>query len=53
MVFSLLAMRDLEKCRIACTHIKVFFAYCKIQKQAEVRSFLYRYLYPIGKFATS
>ena len=33
--------------------LKVFFVYCKIQKQAEVRSFPYRYLYSIGNFATS
>ena len=35
-----------------CTILKVFFAYCKIQKRAEVRSFPYRYLYLIGIFAT-
>ena len=33
--------------------LKAFFAYCKIQKRAEVRSFPYRYLYSIGIFATS
>ena len=53
MIFSLQAIRDLEKCRIACSHIKVFFVYCKIQKRAEVRSFPYRYLYRIGIFTTS
>ncbi len=31
----------------------VFFAYCKIQKRAEVRSFPYCYLYYIGKRPTS
>ena len=53
MVFSLQAMRVLEKCRIFARHIKAFFAYCKIQKRAEVRSFPYRYLYRIGIFTTS
>ena len=33
--------------------MKVFFAYCKIQKRAEVRSFPYCYLYNIGKRPTS
>ena len=53
MIFSLQAIRDLEKCRIACSHIKVFFVYCKIQKRAEVRSFPYCYLYYKGKRLTS
>ena len=36
-----------------CHRLKAFFAYCKIQKRAEVRSFPYRYLYRIGILATS
>ena len=36
-----------------CPRIKAFFAYCKIQKRAEVRSFPYCYLYNIGKLPTS
>ena len=32
-----------------CPRIEAFFAYCKIQKRAEVRSFPYCYLYNIGK----
>lgn len=34
-------------------YLKAFFAYCKIQKRAEVRSFPYCYLYYIGKRPTS
>ena len=29
-------------------YLEAFFAYCKIQKRAEVRSFPYCYLYHIG-----
>ena len=36
-----------------CPRLKAFFAYSKIQKRAEVRSFPYRYLYRIGIFTTS
>ena len=36
-----------------CPRIEAFFAYCKIQKRAEVRSFPYCYLYNIGKRPTS
>ena len=36
-----------------CPRIEAFFAYCKIQKRAEVRSFPYCYLYYIGKRPTS
>ena len=36
-----------------CPRLKAFFAYCKIQKRAEVRSFPYRYLHGIGNFSTS
>ena len=34
-------------------YLRAFFAYCKIQKRAEVRSFPYCYLYNIGKRPTS
>lgn len=42
-----------RKLSYLCPRIKAFFAYCKIQKQAEVRSFPYCYLYNIGKRPTS
>ena len=46
-------MEYLEKNRIFVPELKAFFAYCKIQKRAEVRSFPYCYLYNIGKRPTS
>ena len=42
-----------RKISYLCPRIKAFFAYCKIQKRAEVRSFPYCYLYNIGKRPTS
>ena len=42
-----------RKISYLCPRIEVFFAYCKIQKRAEVRSFPYCYLYNIGKRPTS
>ena len=42
-----------RKISYLCPKIEVFFAYCKIQKRAEVRSFPYCYLYNIGKRPTS
>lgn len=42
-----------RKISYLCPQIKAFFAYCKIQKRAEVRSFPYCYLYNIGKRPTS
>ena len=43
----------LRKISYLCPRIEAFFAYCKIQKRAEVRSFPYCYLYNIGKRPTS
>ena len=37
-----------RKISYLCPRIKAFFAYCKIQKRAEVRSFPYCYLYNIA-----
>ena len=45
-------MEDKKKSYL-CHRLKVFFAYCKIQKRAEVRSFPYRYLFRMGNFTTS
>ena len=42
-----------RKISYLCPRIEAFFAYCKIQKRAEVRSFPYCYLYYIGKRPTS
>ena len=42
-----------RKISYLCPRIEAFFAYCKIQKRAEVRSFPYCYLYNIGKRPTS
>ena len=42
-----------RKISYLCHRIKAFFAYCKIQKRAEVRSFPYCYLYYVGKRPTS
>ena len=42
-----------RKISYLCPRIKAFFAYCKIQKRAEVRSFPYCYLYYKGKRLTS
>ena len=42
-----------RKMSYLCPRIEAFFAYCKIQKRAEVRSFPYCYLYNIGKRPTS
>ena len=42
-----------RKISYLCPRIKAFFAYCKMQKRAEVRSFPYCYLYNIGKRPTS
>ena len=42
-----------RKLSYLCPRIEAFFAYCKIQKRAEVRSFPYCYLYNIGKRPTS
>ena len=42
-----------RKLSYLCPQIKAFFAYCKIQKRAEGRSFPYCYLYNIGKRPTS
>ena len=42
-----------RKLSYLCTKIEAFFAYCKIQKRAEVRSFPYCYLYYVGKCPTS
>ncbi len=51
--FLLASYARFRKMSYLCSHIKMFFAYCKIQKRAEVRSFPYRYLYRIGIFTTS
>lgn len=51
--FLLASYASFGKMSYLCSHIKVFFVYCKIQKRAEVRSFPYRYLYSIGVFTTS
>ena len=53
MFFPLTIYGRLKFYRIFTPRLKAFFAYCKIQKRAEVRSFPYRYLYSIGIFATS
>lgn len=42
-----------RKISYLCPRIEAFFAYCKIQKRAEVHSFPYCYLYDIGKRPTS
>ena len=42
-----------RKISYLCPRIEAFFAYCKIQKRAEVRSFPNCYLYNIGKRPTS
>lgn len=42
-----------RKLSYLCPRIEAFFGYCKIQKQAEVRSFSYCYLYYVGKRPTS
>ena len=42
-----------RKLSYLCPRIEAFFAYRKIQKRAEVRSFPYCYLYNIGKRPTS
>ena len=52
-VFLLVSYARFRKISYLCPRIKAFFAYCKIQKRAEVRSFPYCYLYNIGKRPTS
>ena len=51
--FLLASYGIFRKISYLCPRIKAFFAYCKIQKRAEVRSFPYCYLYNIGKRPTS
>ena len=51
--FLLVSYARFRKISYLCPRIKAFFAYCKIQKRAEVRSFPYCYLYNIGKRPTS
>ncbi len=45
--------RKFRKLSYLCLRIQAFFAYCKIQKLAVVRSFPYCYLYNIGKRPSS
>ena len=52
-VFLLVSYERFRKISYLCPRIEAFFAYCKIQKRAEVRSFPYCYLYNIGKRPTS
>ena len=52
-VFLLVSYARFRKISYLCPRIKAFFAYCKIQKRAEVRSFPYCYLYNIGKRPSS
>ena len=52
-VFLLVSYARFRKISYLCPRIEAFFAYCKIQKRAEVRSFPYCYLYNIGKRPTS
>ena len=51
--FLLASYGIFRKLSYLCPRIKAFFAYCKIQKRAVVRSFPYCYLYKIGKRPTS
>ena len=46
--FLLASYARFGKMSYLCTQIKVFFAYCKIQKRAEVRLFSYRCLYSVN-----
>ena len=51
--FLLASYGIFRKLSYLCPRIEAFFAYCKIQKRAEVRSFPNCYLYNIGKRPTS
>ena len=51
--FLLASYGIFRKLSYLCPRIEAFFAYCKIQKRAEVRSFPYCYLYNIGKRPSS